>query len=170
VPDGSRSTNLVAGADGRRRLALVAARVFMGGLFISVWGDNLRSGKYWTAGYARFVHHYAIHTHLGFYRQFMEHVVIPHANVFSKVQLVAEIAVIGVPLLIGLCSPVAGVAAAGFALMVGLAAVGTPGEWAGTYAMLLLLPLMVVVGQAGRTLGVDALLARKNPRPRIPAY
>lgn len=162
--------DLLTSADGRRRLALVAGRVFMGGLFISVWGDNLISGKYWTSGYARFVHHYAVHTHLGFYRSFMEHVVIPHANVFSKVQLVAEIAVIGIPLLVGLCTPVAAVAAAGFALMVGAAAVGTPGEWAGTYAMLFLLPLMVAFGQAGRTLGIDARLARNNPHPRMPIY
>jgi uncharacterized membrane protein YphA (DoxX/SURF4 family) len=161
---------LLRSDDGRRRLALLAARLFMGGLFVSVWGDNLLSGKYWTSGYARFVHHYAVHTHLAFYRRFMDHVVIPHANVFSKAQLVAELLVIGVPLLVGLFTPVAGVAAAGFALFVGLAAVGTPGEWAGTYAMLFLLPLMLALSQAGRTLGVDALLARRNPHPRLPIY
>jgi uncharacterized membrane protein YphA (DoxX/SURF4 family) len=162
--------NLLGSADGRRRLALLAARVFMGGLFVSVWSDNLIAGKYWTGGYAAFVHHYAIHTHLGFYRRFMEQVVIPHANVFSKVQLVTELCIIGVPLVIGLFTPVAAIAAVGFAVMVGLAAVGTPGEWAGTYAMLALLPLMVMLTQAGRTLGVDAILARRQPRPRMPVY
>ncbi len=72
----------------------------------------------------------------------------------------------GACLLVGFCTPVAAAVALVFALNLLLASFGT-GEWYGTY--LLMIALLVVVGasRSGRTFGVDALLARRNPRPRL---
>ena len=46
---------ILASADGRRRAALSAARIFMGLLFLSVWTYNLQHHLYSTSGYAAFV-------------------------------------------------------------------------------------------------------------------
>jgi hypothetical protein len=161
---------IVATADGRKHAALAAARVFMGLLFLSVWFYNLQHGLYWTSGYAAFVRIYAHDTATPFVAAILNHVVIPNAAFFSKLQLVTESALIGVPLTIGLFTPVSGLIGTSFAVPLGLAANGKPGEWSGTYLMIVLLLLMVAITQAGRTWGVDARLARRNPHPRLPIY
>ena len=161
---------IVASADGRRRAALAAARIFIGLLFLSVWIYNLQHGYYWTSGYADFVRIYAHDTTTPLMASILNHVVIPHAAIFSKLQMVTEFALIGVPLTIGLFTPVSGLIGACFAIPLGLAANGKPGEWSGTYMMIVLLVLMAAFTQAGRTWGVDARLARRNPDPRLPVY
>jgi uncharacterized membrane protein YphA (DoxX/SURF4 family) len=156
--------------DGRMRAALAAARIVMGLIFLSVWFYNLRNGLYSTSGYADFVRGYAETTSTPFVPAILESVVIPAAAFFSKAQLVAELAFIGVPLTIGLFTPVAGLIGLLFAIPLGLAANGTPGEWGGTYIMIVLLLAMVTITQAGRTWGLDVLLARRDPHPRLPVY
>jgi uncharacterized membrane protein YphA (DoxX/SURF4 family) len=156
--------------DGRRRAALAAARIFMGLLFLSVWSYNLQHHLYSTSGYADFVQIYADDTTTPFMASILNHVVIPHAAIFSKLQMVTELVLIGVPLTLGLFTPVAGLIGTGFAIPLGLAANGKPGEWSGTYMMIVLLLVIVAVTQAGRTWGVDARLARKRPHPRLPVY
>jgi hypothetical protein len=101
---------------------------------------------------------------------FLDRVVIPNAAFFSKLQRVTELALIGVPLTVGLFTPVAGTAGVVFAVNLALVASGKPGERMGTYAMILLLLAVSALTQAGRTWGVDARLARRDPRPRLPVY
>jgi uncharacterized membrane protein YphA (DoxX/SURF4 family) len=161
---------IVSTVDGRMRVALAAARIVMGFIFLSVWAYNLRTGLYSTSGYADFVQGYARETTTPFVPTILEHVVIPAAAFFSKLQMVTELAFIGLPLTIGLFTPLAGLIGLCFAIPLGLAANGTPGEWSGTYIMIVLLLAMVTITQAGRTWGIDALLARRDPHPRLPVY
>ena len=161
---------IVSTADGRKHAALAVARIFMGLLFLSVWTYNLQHGLYSTSGYADFVRVYAHDTTTPFVASILTHVVIPNAAFFSKLQMVTEFALIGVPLTIGLFTPVAGLIGTSFAVPLGLAANGKPGEWSGTYMMIVLLLLMVTITQAGRTWGIDAWLVRRNPHPRPPVY
>ena len=51
-----------------------------------------------------------------------------------------------------------------------LVATSGTGEWPGTYIIMAALLLAVSISQAGRTLGLDALLARRDPHPRLPVY
>jgi hypothetical protein len=67
-------------------------------------------------------------------------------------------------------TPVSGLLAAGFQLNLLIATSGIPTEWPGTYIIMCLLLVAVALGQSGRTLGVDALLAKRNPHPRLPVY
>ena len=161
---------ILASADGRRRAALAAARIFMGLLFLSVWAYNLQHHVYSTSGYAAFVGIFARDTSTPLVASVLNHVVIPNAAFFSKLQMVTELALIGVPLTIGLFTPVSGLIGVSFAIPLGLAANGKPGEWSGTYLMIVLLLVMVALTQAGRTWGIDAWLVRRRPRPRLPVY
>ena len=161
---------ILASADGRRRAALSAARIFMGLLFLSVWTYNLQHHLYSTSGYAAFVGIFARDTNTPLMASFLRHVVIPNAAFFSKLQMVTELALIGVPLTIGFCTPLSGLIGLCFAIPLGLAANGKPGEWSGTYLMIVLLLAMVALTQAGRTWGLDAWLEKRHPHPRVPIY
>jgi uncharacterized membrane protein YphA (DoxX/SURF4 family) len=94
---------------------------------------------------------------------------IPNAAVFAYGQLVIELVVFGVFLVIGAFTPVSGLLAAGFQLNLLVATSGT-GEWPGTYIIMFVLLLAIALSQSGRTLGVDAILARRKPHPRLPIY
>ena len=140
----------------------------MGLLFLVTWSSNLRKGLY-GAEFAPFVQGWADGTAITLYRDFLERVVIPNATLFSTVQLVMEFLVMGVFLVVGFVTPLSALVAAGFSLNLLLASYGT-GEWPGTYLLMLAILVAVAVGQAGRVLGVDAYLARRNARPRLPLY
>jgi uncharacterized membrane protein YphA (DoxX/SURF4 family) len=153
----------------RRSYLLALARIFLGLLFLGTWVENLVKGLYWTNGYADFIRNYADKNVLPLYPTILDRVVIPHAAFFSKAQMFTELVIIGLFLLVGFLTPVAGVVAGLFALNLLLATRGT-GDWWGTYGLLLVLAFLVGLAQAGRTWGIDARLADRNPRPGLPLY
>jgi uncharacterized membrane protein YphA (DoxX/SURF4 family) len=155
--------------DEHRGYLLALARIFLGLLFLETWVENLTKGLYWTNGYADFIRNYADNNVLPLYPDFLDRVVIPNAAFFSKAQMFTELVIIGLFLLVGFLTPVAGVVAGLFALNLLLATRGT-GDWWGTYAMLLVLAFLVGLAQAGRTWGIDARFADRNPYPRLPVY
>ena len=155
--------------DRRRGYSLAILRILMGAIFAAVWIENLSKGFYTPDGYADFLRSFTDGASLGFYKTFIDEVVIPNAGVFAYVQLVVEFVVMGVFLMAGLLTPVAGIIATGFSLNLLLASLGT-GEWPGTYLLMVAVTLALAVGQAGRVWGVDGLLARRRRHPRLPLY
>lgn len=153
----------------RRSYLLALARIFLGLLFLETWVENLTKGLYWTNDYADFIRNYADKNVLPLYPTLLDKVVIPNAAFFSKAQMFTELVIIGLFLLVGFLTPVAGVVAGLFALNLLLATRGT-GDWWGTYALLIVLAFLVALAQAGRTWGIDARLADRNPRPILPVY
>jgi uncharacterized membrane protein YphA (DoxX/SURF4 family) len=156
--------------DARRGHVLALLRMLMGGIFVAVWADNLSKGLYWPDGYADFLQDFTRQAELGFYKDFVDNVAIPNAAVFGYTQLIVELVVMGLFLLSGFLTPVAGIVAAGFSLNLLLASLGNPTEWPGTYLLMIAVSLAVAFGQAGRTWGIDALLARRRHKPRLPVY
>jgi uncharacterized membrane protein YphA (DoxX/SURF4 family) len=154
----------------RQGLVLALLRILMGGMFIAVWSENLRKDLYTPDGYRDFITGLADKTDVTFYGGFIRDVVAPNAALFAYGQLTVELVVMGVFLLVGFLTPVSALVAAGFSVNLLLANWGVPGEWQGTYVMMIAILLAVAVTQAGRTLGVDAWLARKKPKPRLPVY
>lgn len=152
----------------RSKLLFAGLRVMMGGIFLAVWSFNLGHGYYSPHGWAHFVRHYADTTTYSFYASFLRHVMIPQAAVAARAQFVTELAV-GVFLVAGLLTPVVGLLGAVFQLNLLVATSGTT-DWPGTYIIMCLLLAAIALAQAGRTLGVDARLARRRPRPRLPVY
>ena len=153
----------------RRARVLALVRIFLGVLFIATWIENLAKGLYGTQKYADFIQGYADTTWVPGMSWFIESVVVPNAGLFSKGQMVVELVVMGIFVAIGLFTPVSALVAAGFGLNLLLASRGS-GEWWGTYGLLIVLSLAVAVTQSGRTWGIDARLARRRPRPRLPVY
>jgi uncharacterized membrane protein YphA (DoxX/SURF4 family) len=153
----------------RAQLMLACLRILMGVIFLSVWAYNLGKGFYSAGGWADFVQGYADTTKVGLYASMLDNVMIPNAAAFAAGQLVIEFVVFGLFLVLGLFTPVSALLAALFQLNLLIATSGT-GEWSGTYIIMIGLLLAVALSQSGRTLGLDALLARRNPRPRLPVY
>lgn len=153
----------------RSELLLAALRVLMGIVFLAVWSDNLAKGFYSPGGWADFVQHYADTTKVGLYADMLNGVMIPNPAVFAYGQFAIEFVVFGLFLVLGLFTPVSALLAALFQLNLLIATSGT-GEWPGTYVIMCLLLVAVGLSQSGRTLGLDVLLARRDPHPRLPVY
>jgi hypothetical protein len=149
---------------------LAGLRILMGAIFLAVWSDNLIKGYYSADGWAHFVQHYADTTKLSLYASVLNDVLIPNAAIVAPAQLAIELVVFGLFLVFGVFTPVSGLLAAGFQLNLLIATSGIPTEWPGTYIIMCLLLVAVALGQSGRTLGVDALLAKRDPHPRLPVY
>lgn len=153
----------------RSELMLTGLRVLMGVIFLAVWSDNLAKGYYSGDGWADFVQQYADTTKVGLYADLLESAMIPNAALFASGQFAIELVVFGLFLVLGLFTPVSALLAALFQLNLLIAISGT-GEWPGTYIIMCVLLVAIGLSQSGRTLGLDALLARRNPHPRVPAY
>ncbi len=160
---------LWAARETRAELLMACLRVVMGAVFLAVWSDNLSKGFYSPGGWADFVQHYADTTKVGLYADLLNSVMIPHSAVFAYGQFATEFVVFGVFLVLGLFTPVAALLAALFQLNLLVATSGTT-DWPGTYIIMFLLLLAISFSQAGRTLGLDARLARGDPHPRLPVY
>jgi uncharacterized membrane protein YphA (DoxX/SURF4 family) len=156
--------------ESRNELLLACLRILMGGIFLAVWSDNLLKGYYAPDGWADFVQQYADTTRVGVYADLLNGVLIPNAALFAYGQLAIELVVFGLFLLLGVFTPVSGLLAAGFQLNLLVATSGIPTEWPGTYIIMLALCVTVALGQAGRTLGADEWLAKRDPHPRLPVY
>jgi uncharacterized membrane protein YphA (DoxX/SURF4 family) len=161
---------LWATRESRDQLMLACLRILMGAIFLAVWTHNLSKGFYSADGWAHFVQHYADTTKVSLYAKLLDNVLIPHAALIAPGQFAVELVVFGLFLVFGVFTPVAGLLAAGFQLNLLIATSGIPTEWPGTYIVMLAICVAVALGQAGRTLGVDARLARRNPHPRLPVY
>ena len=153
----------------RSELMMACLRVLMGAIFLAVWSDNLMKGYYSGGGWAAFVQKYADTTKVAPYADLLESVMIPNATLFAYGQFGIEFVVFGLFLVLGLFTPVSALLAAAFQLNLLVATSGT-GEWPGTYIIMCLLLVAIGLSQSGRTLGLDALLARRNPHPRLPVY
>ncbi len=160
---------LWATREGRTELLMAGLRVMMGAIFLAVWSDNLAKGFYSPNGWADFVQGYADTTKVGAYADLLNSVMIPNSAVFAYGQFAIELVVFGLFLVLGLFTPVSGLLAALFQLNLLIATSGT-GEWPGTYIIMFALLLAIALSQSGRTLGVDARLARRDPQPRLPVY
>jgi uncharacterized membrane protein YphA (DoxX/SURF4 family) len=162
------ATSLPDARERRAYVALACLRVLMGAIFLAVWGDNLAKGLYSGSGWHGFVAHYAETTKVSAYGAFLRHVMLPHASLVAPGQLVVEL-LVGLCLVLGLFTPVAGLLGGLFQLNLLVATSGTT-DWPGTYIALAAICLVVAVSQSGRTLGLDARLVRRRPRPRLPVY
>ena len=152
----------------RSELLLAGLRILMGVIFLAVWSYNLQKGFYSPHDWAHFVQHYADTTTFGPYRTFLNHVMIPNAAVAARAQFMLELGV-GIFLVIGLLTPLVGLLGAIFQLNLLIATSGTT-DWPGTYIIMGVLLLAIALGQSGRTLGVDARLAKRRSQPRLPVY
>jgi thiosulfate dehydrogenase [quinone] large subunit len=143
------------------RGALALLRVYLGIVFLIAALPKLQQD--FTPDLTGFVQQVALQRAHHFYRPFLEQVVLPNAPVFAVVVTWTELFV-GLTLIVGLLTRVS----AAVALVLALNYMLAKGAWFWTSssndAAFVAIALGLLIGAAGRTLGLDAFLARRWPR------
>jgi uncharacterized membrane protein YphA (DoxX/SURF4 family) len=142
------------------RIALVIVRLTIGAMLVWVFFENLGKGLYTPRGYAGLINFYIQHDHAPAIWKAVMASAANHAAMAAPMQAVTEIG-LGVLLVIGLFTR-----SLAFVAFLYLGSLWMS-EWGTAWIWELLVPVMAAlalsVGRAGRTWGVDALLARRWP-------
>jgi uncharacterized membrane protein YphA (DoxX/SURF4 family) len=142
------------------RFGLAIVRLTIGAMFVSVFFENLGKGLYKPESYAELINGYVKNGHAPAIWKSVMTLAANHASMAAPLQGVTEISV-GILLVLGLFTRPAALVAFGLLGSLWVSELGTSWIWE-------LLPptiaaFALLVGRAGRTWGVDAILARRNP-------
>jgi len=143
----------------RGNIAVCVCRVLIGCMWFqgSLWKLPLPIAdgfRYWTeqmAQYAAF----------GFHRAVVTSVYLPYLSVINPLVFVAEL-LFAVSLILGFGVPLFATLAALFSLHLWFGLYLHPNEWPWSYVFLAVIHVLFVVGAAGRRLGLDAYLHRRD--------
>src|SRR5947209_11568546 len=139
---------------------LAIVRLTIGAMFVWVFFENLAKGLYTPAGYAGLINYYIKQSHSPAAWKAVMGMAASHAAMAAPLQAVTEIS-LGILLLIGLLTR-----PAAFVAFLYLGSLWVS-EWGTAWIWELLVPLLAALavagGRAGRTWGIDALLARRHP-------
>ena len=139
---------------------LAVVRLTIGAMLVWVFFENLGKGLYSPAGYAGLINYYIKQGHSPAAWKAVMGLAASHATMAAPAQAVMEIS-LGVLLVIGLLTrPVAFIA---FVYLTSL----WVSEWGTAWIWELLVPVLaslaLAVGRAGRSWGIDAWLAQRQP-------
>jgi uncharacterized membrane protein YphA (DoxX/SURF4 family) len=141
-------------------IGLALIRFTIGAMFVWVFFENKGKGLYTPGGYAGLINYYIKSSHSPAVWKWVMGIMASHATMAAPMQGVAEIS-LGILLVLGLLTRPAAVVAFCLLGSLWLSELGTSWIWE------LLVPVMaslgLAVGRAGRTWGIDALLARRRP-------
>jgi uncharacterized membrane protein YphA (DoxX/SURF4 family) len=139
---------------------LAIVRLTIGAMLVWVFFENLGKGLYTTAGYASLINYYIKAGHSPAAWKAVMGFMASHAAMAAPMQAMTEIS-LGILLVIGLLTR-----PAAFVAFLYLASLWVS-EWGTAWIWDLLVPVLaslgLAVGRAGRTWGVDAVLARRWP-------
>jgi len=148
----------VTQASAANGLALV--RLTIGAEFVWVFFENLGKGLYTPGGYAGLIRYYIEKSHSPAVWKAVMGLAAKHASMAAPMQGLTEITV-GILLILGLFTRPAAFVAFLFLGSLWISELGT--SWIWELLVPVLASLGLAIGRAGRTWGVDALLARRNP-------
>ena len=154
-PNASQAPNQLPAASG---LALI--RVTIGAMFVWVFFENLGKGLYTPAGYAGLINYYIKASHCPAAWKAVMGLAANHAAIAAPMQGLTEIS-LGILLVIGLLTRPAAFVAFLFLGSLWISEFGT--SWIWELLVPVLASLGLSLGRAGRTWGVDSLLARRRP-------
>ena len=141
-------------------IGLALVRLTIGAMFVWVFFETLGKGAYTPAGYAGVINYYIKSSHSPAAWKWVLGLMASHAAMAAPMQAATEIS-LGILLLIGLLTR-----PAAFVAFLFLASLWVS-EWGTAWIWELLVPVVasfgLAVGRAGRTWGIDALLARRRP-------
>lgn len=139
---------------------LAIVRITIGAMFVWVFFENLGKGLYTASGYANLIDYYIKQGHAPAVWKTVMGLAASHAAMAAPLQAATEIS-LGVLLIVGLLTR-----PAAFVAFLYLASLWVS-EWGTAWIWELLVPVLaslgLAVGRAGRTWGIDALLARRRP-------
>lgn len=138
------------------RWLFVLARIYLGISFFFSDHGNAQPNE--AAGFLKF----ALKNGYSWYQSLLNSVVVPHTAIFAKLIAVSEI-YIGIALVIGLTTRLATWLAL-FLLLNYMCAKGAVPWGPGIDQSDIILALIILFADAGRTFGIDKLLANRFPR------
>ncbi len=144
-------------------IGLALVRLTIGTMFVWVFFENLGKGAYTPAGYAGLINYYIKQGHAPAAWKTVMGLMASHAAMAAPLQALTEIS-LGILLLLGLITrPIALIACAFLASL-------WISEWGTAWIWELLVPVLaslgLALGRAGRTWGIDAWLAHRQPHSR----
>ena len=143
------------------RSALAILRVYLGVVFLVAAVPKIQ--RDFTPDLVGFLERVVLQRGHPFYQEFVQSVVLPNASAFAVLVSWGEL-LAGVTLILGLLTRFS----AAVALVLALNYMFAKGAWFWTPssndAAFVAISLALLIGAAGRTLGLDALLARRWPR------
>ena len=150
-------------------IVMAGLRVTLGVLFLTVWGSNVDKGLYGADQYAALIRSYIDEGGApGVWKELMG-VVADGAQVFSKVQLVTELA-LGVLLTVGLFTRIAAAVAWVFLTSLWISELGVPNEWTWSLVFPALAAVAVAWLPEARAYSLDERLLERPPLDRLPAW
>ena len=142
------------------RIGLAIVRLTIGAMFVWVFFENLGKGLYTPNGYAGLINYYIAHDHAPAVWKAVMGLAATHASMAAPLQALTEIS-LGILLVLGLLTRPAGLVAFAYLTSLWISEWGT--AWIWELLVPVLASLALAVGRAGRTWGIDALLARRHP-------
>lgn len=152
------TVNSISQTPAANGLALV--RVTIGAMFVWVFFENLGKGLYTPAGYAGLIDYYIKNSHSPEAWKWFMGMAASHAATAAPMQAAMEIS-LGILLIIGLFTRPAAFVAFLYLGSLWLSELGT--AWIWELLVPVLASLGLAIGGAGRSWGLDALLARRRP-------
>lgn len=146
-------------------LGIALLRITLGVIILATWRSNLADDLYTSDGITGFLRWLSDSesgnaSSFGAYHSFLDAVIIPNAGAVGAIQLVVEF-LVGLGLLLGLCTRLASIGALVFFLNLFMAYVGGH-EWIWVYVLLFMSALAVFLGYGGRKLGLDEFVADRH--------
>jgi uncharacterized membrane protein YphA (DoxX/SURF4 family) len=155
-----RDESTVAAYQAQAGKGLAIVRMTVGVMLVWVFFENLGKGAYSQAGYAGVINYYIKASHSPAAWKAVMGFMASHASLAGPLQAMTEIS-LGVLLLVGLLTRPVALIAFLFLGSLWISELGTSWIWE------LLVPVMaslgLALGRAGRTWGIDAILARRKP-------
>jgi thiosulfate dehydrogenase [quinone] large subunit len=149
----------------RLRSTIALLRITLGVILLVTWWENLQKGLYQSNSFAGFINSLAAGHPIAAYRTFLTNVVAANATIFATFQLITELGM-GLALVLGFLTPLAGLGATVFFLNLFLAYLNpNTGEWIWTYVLLVVAALVVTLTRSGRAWGIDRRLVKQRGRP-----
>lgn len=143
------------------RGALVLLRIYLGVIFLLAALPKLRGD--FTPNLVGFLRNVALEKGHFFYQEFVQQVVLPNASLFAALVTWGEL-LVGVSLILGLLTRLS----SAVAFLLALNYMFAKGAWFWTPssndAAVVAISLALLIGAAGRTFGMDTLLAKRWPR------
>jgi uncharacterized membrane protein YphA (DoxX/SURF4 family) len=144
--------------------ALAVLRVVLGLMLLSTFFENLSKGAYTPAGYKGVIEFYLKKGHAPAAWKAIESAAAANARVAGPMQAAAELGM-GVLLILGVATRLVGLVAGLFLFSLWLSEFGAAWPW--ELAMYVVVAFVLAWARAGRTWGVDAVLARRIPNWRL---
>jgi uncharacterized membrane protein YphA (DoxX/SURF4 family) len=144
--------------------ALAILRLTLGAMFVWVFFENLGKGLYTPAGYKGLIEYYLKNGHSPAAWKAVMSAAAANARIAAPLQAVTELG-FGVLLLSGAATRLVAAAAGAFLFTLWVSELGT--SWIWELATPVVVAFCLAWARAGRTWGVDAVLARRNPGWRL---